>query len=175
MIESDPPTAPGIQRCRALKISFLFAALLIVPVEWLCATAALETQGEVNQAALMVLVAANVLPIAFFKWFPRAAFSALLSLGLLIIPYQVTLMDRLIRLNFEMMRLVDSRTRLRLEGRSIPVALDDFRFSNSGLRKFVYHYDVAPDGKSFSVYYFVVQPGITHSYSSDSGWSYYPD
>jgi hypothetical protein len=85
------------------------------------------------------------------------------------------LLDRLTRLNTEMTRLVDSRLRLRAEGKPIPLKLDDYKFSDPRLRRFVYSYIVEDDGRDFSVDYFVVQPGITHSFSSKTGWFYYPD
>jgi hypothetical protein len=160
---------------RRLTILFLVGAAVLVPVEFLCVRSALETQGEVMQAALFVVLCGNLLCVPWLWRSPRVALIGLLVVGLLIIPYQVFLLDRLVRLNNEMIRLVDSRLRLRAEGKAIPATLDDFKFSDPKLRKFVWRYGVNDDCHEFWLEYFVVQPGITHSYSSDRGWFYYPD
>jgi hypothetical protein len=158
-----------------LRILFAASGLVILPTEVYCVSSALATQGEVMQALLKMLLWANVLWVGLFWWFPRAALAGLLAIGLLIIPYQVALLDRLTRLNAEMARLVDARLRLRAEGKPIPLNLDDYTFSDPRLRRFVYSYKVENDGRDFFLHYFVVQPGITHSYSSKTGWFYYPD
>jgi hypothetical protein len=159
----------------SLRILFAASGLVILPTEFYCVSSALETQGEVMQALLKMLLWANMLWVGLFWWFPRAAQAGLLAIGLLIMPYQVALLDRLTRLNAEMACLVDSRLRLRAEGKPIPLGLDDYQFSDPRLRRFVYSYKVEEDGRDFSLHYFVVQPGITHSYSSKTGWFYYPD
>jgi hypothetical protein len=157
------------------RILFAASGTVLLPSEYYCVSSALETQGEVMQALLLMLFGANALWVGLFWWFPRAALAGLLAIGLLILPYQVALLDRLTRLNTEMTRLVDSRLRLRAEGKPIPLKLDDYKFSDPRLRRFVYSYIVEDDGRDFSLHYFVVQPGITHSFSSKTGWFYYPD
>jgi hypothetical protein len=159
----------------SLRILFGVSGTLILPAEFYCLSSALETQGEVMQALLKMLLWANVLWVGLCWWFPQAALAGLLAIGLLIIPYQVALLDRLTRLNTEMMGLVDSRLRLRAEGKPIPLDLDDYKFSDPRLRRYVYSYEVEDDGRDFSLHYFLVQPGITHSYHSKTGWFYYPD
>ena len=159
----------------SLRILFAASGMVLLPSEYYCVSSALETQGEVMQALLLMLFGANALWVGLFWWFPRAALAGLLAIGLLILPYQVALLDRLTRLNTEMTRLVDSRLRLRAEGKPIPLSLDAYEFSDPRLRRFVYSYIVEDDGRDFSLHYFVVQPGITHSFSSKTGWFYYPD
>lgn len=164
------------QHMRAtLRILFTASGLVILPTEFYCVSSALETQGEVMQGLLQLLLWINAIWVGMFWWFPRAALAGLLAIGLLILPYQVALLDRLARLNTEMMRLTDSRLRLRSEGKPIPLSLDDYEFADPRLRRFVYSYKVEEEGRDFSLHYFVVQPGITHSYSSKTGWFYYPD
>ncbi len=157
------------------RILFAASGTVLLPTEYYCVASALETQGEVMQALLLMLLGANALGVGLFWWFPRAALAGLLASGLLILPYQVALLDRLTRLNTEMTRLVDSRMRLRAEGKPVPANLDDYQFSDPRLRRFVYRYIVEDDGRDFSLHYFVVQPGITHSFNSKTGWFYYPD
>jgi hypothetical protein len=154
---------------------FVVSFAVILPTEFYCVSSALATQGEVMQGLLRLLLWTNALWVGLFWWFPRAALAGLLALGLLIMPYQVALLDRLTRLNAEMTVLVDSRLRLRAEGKPLPSRLEDYKFSDPRLRRFVYSYKVEEDGRDFSLHYFVVQPGITHSYSSKTGWFYYPD
>jgi hypothetical protein len=159
----------------SLRILFAVSGAVLLPSEFYCVSSALETQGEVMQGLLKLLLWANVIWVGLFWWFPRAALAGLLAMGLLILPYQVALLDRLARLNTEMMRLVDSRLRLQAEGKPIPLNLDDYKFADPRLRRFVYRYIVEENGRDFSLHYFVVQPGITHSFSSKTGWFYYPD
>lgn len=154
---------------------FLLGLLVLVPTEIWCVQSALETQGEVKQAMLWALFWLNVVWIGVGVWSPRVALIGLLVTALMIVPYQVFLLDRMTRLNSEMMQLVDARLRLRAEGKPIPSTLDDFKFSYPDVKRFIHGYGVSEDGKDFSISYFVVQPGITHSYSSKTGWFYYPD
>lgn len=164
--------APGK---REWLISFLLLGLFLLPTEYWCVTTALETQGEVMQGMLWGLAWLNVLWVLLSGWWPRAATIGMLVGALLIVPCQVALLGRLTRLNTEMMRLVDDRLRLRAEGKPIPPTLDDYEFSDPDVKRFVYDYHVEEGGKEFFISYFVVQPGITHSYSSKTGWFYYPD
>lgn len=162
-------------KCQEGCARLLLATLVLIPTEIWCAQSALETQGEVKQAMLWALFWSNVIWGCLAIWSPRAALIALLAVALAIIPYQVFLLDRLTRLNSEMMHLVDARLRLRAEGKPIPTTLDDHMFSNPDVKRFIHGYGVSEDGKDFSISYFVVQSGITHSYSSKTGWFYYPD
>lgn len=159
----------------SLRILFAASVAVLLPSEFYCVSSALETQGEVMQGLLKLLLWANALWVGMFWWYPRVALAGLLAIGFLILPYQVALLDRLTRLNTEMTRLVDSRLRLRAEGKSIPLSLDDYKFIDPRLRRYVYSYEVEDDRREFSLHYFVVQPGITHSFRSKTGWFYYPD
>ena len=157
------------------RFLFVATALVIVPVELLCAESAFETQGEVMQALLGFMVGLNLIPAILFWWRPRAAIAALLFLFALIVPYQVALLNRLTRINNEVVRIVDSRLRLRATGARLPVTLDDYAFKDPLVRGYIYSYTVSDDFTEFGFYYFIVQPGITHSYDSKRGWDYYPD
>jgi hypothetical protein len=154
---------------------FMLGLLVLIPTEIWCVQSALETQGEVMQAMLWTLFLSNAIWICLGGWFPRAASVGLLATALTIIPYQVFLLERLTRLNTEMMQFVDARLRLRAEGKPIPATLDDYEFSHPKMKRFIYSYKIMDDGKNFFLAYFVVQPGITHSYDSKTGWFYYPD
>lgn len=175
MNDSSQPDCSRSPKKREGLALFLFGLLVLIPTEYWCVQSALETQGEVMQAMLWALFWVNVVWIGIGAWSPRVAFIGLLVTALLIVPYQVFLLDRLTRLNSEMMQLVDARLRLRAEGKPIPPTLDDFKFSDPDMKRFIHGYGVSEDGKHFSISYFVVQPGITHSYSSKTGWFYYPD
>lgn len=112
----------------SLRIFFIAFGAVIVPTEVFCVSSAWETQGEVAQGLLQSMLWVNAVWIGMFWWFPRTALAGLLLIGLLIMPYQVVLLDRLTRLNTEVIRLVDSRLRLRNEGRPVPLTLDDEEF-----------------------------------------------
>lgn len=154
---------------------FLLCLLVLLPTEFWCVHSAFETQGEVMQAMLSALFWLNVLWICVCWWSPRMALAGALALALAIVPYQVALLSRLTWLNNEIMSLVDARLRMRAEGKPIPATLDDYKFSDPAVKRFIHSYSVGEDGRDFSVAYLVVQPGITHSYSSKTGWFYYPD
>jgi hypothetical protein len=159
----------------SLRLIFVLAAIILIPVEHFCVASSLETQGEVLQALFQVLIWGNVLWIAMCWWLPRSALAGLLCLAFLIIPYQVVLLDRLVRIEKEVMRIVDSRVQMRVNGKPIPDSLDDYKFADPSIREFIYSYSASEDGTNFGISYFVVQPGITHSYNSKDGWNYYPD
>lgn len=163
--------APSFE-CRFL---FVATALVLVPVELLCAESAIETQGEVMQGLLTFMVGCNLIPALLFWWRPRVALAALLFLFALIVPYQLVLLNRLTRINNEVMRIVDSRLRLRATGARLPVNLNDYAFKDPFVSDYIYHYKVSDDFTEFSLYYFVIQPGTMHWYDSKHGWDYYPD
>ena len=156
-------------------VIFLLSLVVLLPTEYWCANSALETQGEVMQALLCALLWLNVIWLAACVWLPRAALVGALLVALLIVPHQVALLSRLTWLNTAMMQVVDARLRLRAEGKLIPPTLEDFEFPDPNVKRFIYSYRVDEGGKDFCLSYFVVQPGITHSYSSKAGWFYYPD
>ena len=178
-----PRTAPGatgrlpVSRflIKTPRLLFVAATIVLVPVELWCADSSLETQGEVMQALLTFLIALNVICAGLFWWFPRAALAGLLLLFALIVPYQVTLLNRLTRINNEVGRFVHERLQLRATGAPLPATIDDYKFKDPSLRRYFYSYILSEDARDFSIYYFVIDSGITHWYSSKDGWGYYPD
>lgn len=175
MNEPTQPDQPRQRTERKGMTACLLGLLVLLPTEFWCVQSALETQGEVMQALLGALMWSNAAWVILLVWSPRAALVGLLATALMIVPYQVALLARLTRLNTEIAKLVDARLRLRAEGSSLPPTLDDYTFSDPELKQFIYDYGVEEGGKDFYISYFVVQPGITHSFSSKTGWFYYPD
>jgi hypothetical protein len=159
----------------SLRLIFVLAAVILIPVELCCVASSLETQGEVLQGLFQILIWGNVVWIAICWWLPRAAIVGLLCLAFLIIPYQVVLLGRLVRIDKEVMRIVDSRVQMRVNGKPFPKSLDDYKFADPSIREFIYSYSASEEGTNFGISYFVVQPGITHSYNFQGGWDYYPD
>lgn len=161
---------------RAIR-SVLFAAvcLLVFPTQLLCVDSAVETHGEVVQGLFRVLSVISVVAVLVFRFAPNFAFAAVLLVACTIIPYQVLLLNRLVQMEDAMKKIVHERTRLQVLGKEVPTEISAYEFSDHWLHRFVQSYIVDKDSGEFFVSYFIQNPGITRSYSSKTGWSYYPD
>ena len=154
-----------------IRLLFVLAALVLVPVEIFCVWSSLETQGEVIEGLLRLMLGINLIPLALFWWRPQAALLVAVLLFALIVPYQLVLLNRLTRINNEVVRIVDSRLRFRATGTPLPVTLDNYTFKDPSVRQYIHSYTVSDDLSEFSLYYFVVNPGISHWYRSKDGWA----
>lgn len=156
-----------------VRCAMLFAVL--IPLEIACAFLAFETIGEVVSAAYLLAVALNGLFLFAAIWSRRAAVMAALALGLLIIPYQLVLGLRLLRVQAEASRIVDWAYEHRLAAGSFPKDLTSYIFNDAATRPYIQSYYLSRRHDEFTVLFCVGTTSTSHWYSSRGGWGYYPD
>jgi hypothetical protein len=149
--------------------------LVLVPLEVACAYLAFETLGEVVSGLYFMALAVNLVFILLAIRSPVAAATGAFLLGLVIIPYQAVLGQRLIRVQAEAARIVCYVYEERLESGEFPADLADYVFHDPGTEAYVQNYSLAEDYGGFVLTYRVGTENTSHSYSPKDGWSYYPD
>lgn len=147
----------------------LLLAVVLLPIEYGCARLAYHTIGEIIAGLYVMLVLANVLPLALVMFAPRGARTLLILLALVIIPYQLFLGVRWWRVHREAQRIVDYATAQKSATGTYPADLTGYTFRDGGVREFITY-----DG-STRVVYSVGTPGTSHWYEEGQGWLYYPD
>ena len=154
---------------------FALLMLVVVPLEVLCALLAYETLGEIMRAIYLFLVVLN-LPIVFLALRSRlAAGFCAVALAAVIIPYQVMLCDRLIRVQAEAGRIVTWAYESRIASGQFPADLSMYRFRDGDMKPFVQQYQRSAESGGFALFYRVGTESTSHSYSPVNGWGYYPD
>jgi hypothetical protein len=156
----------------------LFFGLLVcilVPLEIACAYLAYETIGEVTNTLYFFAVGLNLLFVIVAFRYRTIATLGVVLLALAIIPYQMVLGNRLMRIQSEASRIVTYAYEHRLDSGHYPRSLVNYEFNDADMAQFIQRYDVDPDGSEFSLFYRVGTETTSHSYSSELGWGYYPD
>ena len=156
---------------------FLFIALvgIIVPLEVLCAYLAFETIGEVTSTLYFMAIGLNLLFIVLAIRFRTLAALSVILLALAIIPYQLLLGHRLVRVQAEASRLVTYAYEERTDTGEFPRDLANYEFHDQKMETYIQDYRVKEDGGEFSLFYRVGTETTSHYYSSELGWGYYPD
>ncbi|MBN2471902.1 MAG: hypothetical protein JXN59_14360 [Anaerolineae bacterium] len=157
-------------------IFFILLLAILIPLEVFCALLAYETLGEVMSGTYIVgIILLNGLLVALFFRHRAAAMLGVLGVALLIVPYQVVLADRLIRVQAEATRIVAYAYETRAETGDYPADLIGYTFTDTDMQPYIQSYTLSDDGSDFTVYYFVGSDTASHWYGSDTGWDYYPD
>jgi hypothetical protein len=149
--------------------------LVLVPLEVACAYLAFETLGEVTSMLYFIAVAVNLLFILLAIRRPGAAAVGAFVLGLVIIPYQAVLGQRLIRVQAEAARIVSYAYEERLESGEFPADLAGYAFHDPGTESYIQNYSLSDEYRGFVLAYRVGTENTSHTYSPKDGWSYYPD
>jgi len=158
-------------KCRPLFILFL---CIVVLLELLSALLAFQTLGEVFRMLYFAAITLNAIFIALAFRYPSTALIGILTLALLIIPYQFWLAGRLWRLQNEAAAIVTYAYEERLRSGEFPASLDNYHFENESVARH-FHYQTDLSDCEFFVSYYVGTPTTSHSYCAPKGWSYYPD
>jgi len=149
--------------------------LVLVPLEVACAYLAFETLGEVTSMLYFIAVVVNLLFILLAIRRPDAAAVGAFVLGLVIIPYQAVLGQRLIRVQAEAARIVSYAYEERLESGEFPADLAGYVFHDPGTESYIQNYSLSDEYRGFVLAYRVGTENTSHTYSPKDGWSYYPD
>lgn len=115
------------------------------------------------------------LPIALLAlWKPLPGALAGVALGLLIVPQQVILGQRLVEVQREVSAIVGYAYNVRAETGQFPENLDGYVPRDDANLRWVQDYRLLESGE-FIVFYRVGTENTLHWYSSAGGWGYYPD
>jgi hypothetical protein len=160
------------------KIEVLLFVLLmavIVPLEVVCAFLAYETIGEVISALYFLALGINLLFILLALRSRSLAALGVVILALVIIPYQVVLGQRLLRVQAEAARIVTFVYEHKVNSGEYPPDLADYTFNDPEMKKYVQTYNLDESRGGFVLCYRVGTESTSHWYDPDNGWGYYPD
>jgi hypothetical protein len=163
-------------RNKPTSLVFIVLLAVLVPLEVLCAQLAYQTLGEVIRAVyLMAIIGLNALWVVVAWHKPGVATLGAIVLAVGIIPYQLWLGQRLLRVQAETTRIVAYAYEQRAQVGAYPTDLTSYTFHDSAMRTYIqaYQHDATQD--RFVVYYRVGTDNTSHWYSSHTGWGYYPD
>jgi hypothetical protein len=156
---------------------FLFGLLVgfLVPLEVFCAYLAFETIGEIVSTLYFLAAGLNLLFILLaFRKRTLAALGVVL-LATAIIPYQLYLGNRLVRVQAEASRIVTYVYAERIDTGEYPSSLANYEFHDPGVKRFIQSYRVEDDAGAFALFFRVGTENTSHYYLSQTGWGYYPD
>jgi len=160
---------------QAETLLFVLLVGTLVPLELFCARLAFETLGEVTSSLYFMAVGLNLIFVVLAYRSRALAALGVVILALAIIPYQLFLGDRLVRVQAEASRIVTYAYEERIATGDYPPTLANYAFHDPDVEPFIQSYRVEADGSGFSLYYRVGTETTSHSYRSQTGWSYYPD
>jgi hypothetical protein len=155
----------------------LFVGLLglLVPLEVFCAYLAFETIGEIVSTLYFLAVGLNLLFIVLAFRSRNLAALGVVLLALVIVPYQLYLGDRLVRVQAEASRIVTYVYVERIDAGEYPTSLANYEFHDPEMERFIQSYRIEKEGSQFSLFYRVGTENTSHYYLSPTGWGYYPD
>jgi hypothetical protein len=149
--------------------------LVLIPIELLCAYLAYETIGEVVSVIYFLAVGINLVFIVLAVRNRTLAALGAVVLGLVIIPYQLVLGQRLIRVQAEAANVVSYVYEQRLASGEYPADLSNYEFHDSAMASYVQSYRPDETRGGFVLAYRVGTETTSHTYSPQDGWSYYAD
>ena len=157
------------------NVLYILLLGLLVPIEIFCAFLAFETIGEIVSILYFFVIGLNLLFIVLaFRCRTLAALGVVL-LAIAIIPYQLYLGHRLLRVQAEASRIVSYVYEQKLDTGEYPPTLSNYKFHDPEMKQFIRSYSVEPDSSEFLLFYRVGTESTSHSYISEIGWGYYPD
>ena len=154
---------------------FALLLLVLVPLELVCAYLAYETIGEISSMLTYFAAGLNLILIVVALRYPRAAAAGAVLLGLAIVPYQLVLGDRLIRVQAEAAQIVGHVYEERLRTGQFPADLGAYTPLDPPTMAYIQRYERNGAVGGFFLAYRVGTESTSHSYTPDGGWSYYPD
>ena len=160
---------------RSETLLFVLLIVVLVPLELACAYLAYETIGEIVSHFYFLAVGINLVVIAVAIRYPRAAALGAFALALAIIPYQLVLGHRLLRVQLEASRIVAFAYEQRLSAGKYPADLAGYQFRDPAMEKYIQGYWTEESSGGFMLAFRVGTESTSHTYSPDVGWSYYPD
>lgn len=165
----------NVNENRMGKLAFVLLVALLVPLEIFCAYLAFDTLGEVVSTLYFIAIGLNLIFVVLAFRSRTLATLGLLLLAMAIIPYQLYLGNRLLRVQDEAGRIVAYVYEVRVDTGEFPPTLAGYEFHDPEIEQFIRSYRVEQDGSEFSLFYRVGTEDTSHHFMSQSGWGYYPD
>lgn len=147
----------------------------LIVLEILLARLAFHTLGEIMSFNYFFLVFLNIIPLIYLLCKKRTgfAYTFLVVIALIIIPYQLYLGGKLILLNEEGGNIIAHLYQEKLETGQYPASLSGYQFSYPHLQN-DFGYEL--ENENFNLFYSVGDKGTSHYFRSINGkWGYYPD
>jgi hypothetical protein len=154
---------------QARFIACLCASQIALLLGLWCAVSAYYTLSEVISFGYWLVMIVHVVPATLCA---RRYYHAGIVTAMTLFPEQVVLSRRLSRLRQEVLSIVAFANERKSSTGHFPSDLSGYRFQAWDLTD---HLRYRPQTDAFRVDYWVVQPGISHWYSTETGWGYYPD
>jgi hypothetical protein len=161
-----------VKKERILFMGLLMSLLL--PLEVAAAIVAWETNGQVFSAFLLAAcLGVNIYALIFmqFRFWPNIIVITLF--GLLLIWYEVPLAIRMHYVSAEAANIVSWAYSEKVKTGSYPKDLSSYIYVHPEYAEYIRDYGSASD--SFVVTYSISSREVSHAYTSERGWSYYPD
>jgi len=159
-----------------LNYSYLIFFLALISIEVFCIFQSYANYGWTMPILLSIIASFNILPILFFFIFKKeiAATICALIIGILIIPDQLYLMVKHIKLKEEVANISNYVYQRKLKVGEFPANINDYNFVYPNLKKDIFY---TCENRTFMIRYSVGTHSTTHWF--DSGrmekWSYYDD
>ena len=170
-----PDRSPDTQMRRPTTHLFVLLMLVLLPLEIACAFLAYDTIGEVTSTLHFLAVGLNLVFVVVAARHPRAAALGSLALALAIVPHQLTLGDRLIRVQGEASRIVAYAYEERLATGAFPTDLAAYEYHDPATQEYIQRYAADEAAGGFFLAYRVGTENTSHTYTPENGWGYYPD
>jgi hypothetical protein len=163
-------------KIKSETLLFILLVGTLIPLEIICALLAYETLGEItSQLYFISVIGINLLLVMLAFRYRTIATLGIVGLALLIIPYQVILGNRLIRVQAETTRIVSFVYEQNAQNGTFPTDLSKYTFHDMETKAYIQSYELDAENKHFMVFYRVGTESTSHWYSSKDGWGYYPD
>jgi hypothetical protein len=122
--------------------SAIFVALTIVLIllEIIASKMAFENFGEITSGFYTILIFANILPILLFIFnFKKSALIILILIGIIIVPENLTLNNKLLKLKEECSNIILFAYQNKINNGSFPENLNEYKFKYPELKEHIYY------------------------------------
>lgn len=160
---------------RTELILFLLLALVLVALELVSAILAYETIGAIASTLYFLAIGINIVFFVLAVRSRAAAAAGMIVLALVIVPYQFTLAQRLMRVQAEAARVVGYIYEYKLGRGDFPTSLVEYAPRDAEMKTYIQEFrrDAASGG--FVLCYVVGTQSTSHCYSPKNGWTYVAD
>ncbi len=158
-----------------MRVLFALLAVTLVALEAMSALLAYETIGAVTSTLYWLAIGINVVFFVLAMRKPMLAATGMVLLALVMVPYQVTLAQRLWRVQSEATQIAGWSYEQKLANGDFPATLAAYRYRDPDTRTYIQEFRPDTAAGGFVVCYYVGSASTSHCYSPKNGWTYYPD
>lgn len=157
-------------------IALFTATFSLLLLEIFCAQLAFETLNEITSGLYFFIVSMNILPVILLvlNKHKQVALGIIVLLGIMIVPYQLYLGNKLNMLKEEAANITAYIYEHKINQGSYPKNLNGYIFNFPNLKEH-FRYTLESE-KKFIIDYYVGTETTSHFYNSEiKKWKYYPD